>query len=71
MLQKTKPTKIINFYIKNKKLKILIFLMIGANLLYVKELLGHSNIDTTQVYTHLSSEFVRDGFHKSAKGPAR
>ena len=43
----------------------------GANLLYVKELLGHSNIDTTQVYTHLSSEFVRDGFHKSAKGPAR
>ena len=32
----------------------------GANLIAVKELLGHSNINTTQIYTHLASEDVRD-----------
>jgi len=43
----------------------------GANLVYVKELLGHSSIGTTQIYTHLTSEFVRDSFNKTSKGPAR
>jgi len=43
----------------------------GANLMTVKELLGHSNINTTQIYTHLSSKLVRDNFYKTAKGPGR
>ena len=41
----------------------------GANLMTVKELLGHSNINTTQIYTHLVNENVRDSFYKSVKGP--
>jgi integrase/recombinase XerD len=43
----------------------------GANLMTVKELLGHSNINTTQIYTHLASKNVRDSFYKTAKGPGR
>ena len=43
----------------------------GANLMTVKELLGHSNINTTQIYTHLVNENVRDSFYKSVKGPGR
>ena len=31
----------------------------GANLLTVKELLGHSNISTTGIYTHVSNEQLR------------
>ena len=34
-------------------------LMGGASLRHVQELLGHENIATTQVYTHLTSEHVR------------
>lgn len=43
----------------------------GANLITVKELLGHSNINTTQIYTHLVDETVRDSFYKTVKGPGR
>ena len=43
----------------------------GANLIAVKELLGHSNINTTQIYTHLASEDIRDSFYKTSKGPGR
>jgi len=37
----------------------------GANLRSVQELLGHANISTTQVYTHLTTEHVRRTYEKS------
>jgi integrase/recombinase XerD len=37
----------------------------GAELRYVQELLGHANISTTQVYTHLTSEHVRQAYERA------
>lgn len=42
----------------------------GADLMTVKELLGHENIDTTSIYTHVSDEQIRriyDNCHPRAK----
>ena len=37
----------------------------GAQLRHVQELLGHANIATTQVYTHLTTEYVRSEYDKA------
>ena len=37
----------------------------GADLRIVQELLGHENLQTTQIYTHVSTENMKNAFEKS------
>lgn len=40
----------------------------GANIRVVKDLLGHENLSTTQVYTHLSIEHLKNVYKKTHPG---
>ena len=37
----------------------------GADLMSVKELLGHSSLNTTSIYTHLTDEQIRNVYNNT------
>ena len=37
----------------------------GADLIAIKEILGHENLSTTQIYTHVSVERLKELYKKA------
>ena len=37
----------------------------GCDILSVKELLGHESLSTTSIYTHITSDRMKDIYHKT------
>jgi integrase/recombinase XerC len=37
----------------------------GADIRSVQELLGHKSLGTTQIYTHVTTQRMRESYHKA------
>ena len=43
----------------------------GCDLRSVQEMLGHADVSTTQLYTHLSNQHIKDAYFRAHPGRGR